>query len=309
MSSYAESEASTISEIDFESTIIDEIDFSWIPENPIDFNKSWNEYEIIEYTSDDVRTLPQIIVTFLSGKQLIIVNFQNKKLIKIKQFLLEWIIYYNNNEYAYDLNFIINSEYIYNTIRFSLDNINQLDCIIKKRPKHIMIPAICTSFEHIHNPIRSRNIKCMGEVCKCGANGLLVPINDSKIRQLYEIIKNKDEIPDEIYDIPVECRDYYNDGDWMEFIDRTKSHLLAHFQLLEHFQREIDRKYYESMYNMCDDDYFEYEQYNSYLDHGLDEQHQNIENYSLHDHLRLDEEQQNIEYYSLYDFSRYEMRR
>lgn len=267
------------------------MDLSWIPENPIDLINSVREGEIIECTTNDVN---QITIFFPSGVKLVIVNFQNCKLIVIKQLLVDLITNHNHcdhdhdDDYDYDydldLDFIINLEHISNTIRVPLDNIKEITCIIKKISRNIMIAATCTSCNGCHNGSQSWNIECMGEICTCGDNGLLIPkYFDGK--SLYDSLKNEEPIPDESYNIPEKIKDDCTDRQWMRFIDYMKSQLILHFKSVMLWGREEEDDHIRDNNFHCDYDY--------YL--GLSD-----DNFS-----GLTEEQANHRYYSLLNFSRY----
>ena len=247
-------------------------------------------YELVKYTSDNVNELNQIIIYFMSGQHLRIVNYGNIKLIAIKKLLLKWIRYYDykddsdHNEYKYDIDFIINTECISNTIRISLDNINEITCIIKKRRKDIMISAICTSWQHFNHLGQSWNIICMGEKCSCHSNGLLIPKN-CDLSILYKIIKDGGDIPDEIYDIP--DAQELTDIEWMKIIDKMKFIISKHFDCAKIWgrQEEEDHQDKNGEWN---------QEFRNYTDYDYD---------SDSNYHGLTDEQSYHRFYSLLDFS------
>ena len=220
----------------------EDLEFSTDHDHSYAENDREKKYELVKCTSDKVKELKQIIIYFMSGEQIKIVNYGNYKLIVIKKLLLKWIRYYDykgdddhKDEYNYDIDFIINTELISNTIRISLDNIKEITCIIKKRRKNIMISAICTSWQHLNNWSQSWNIICMGENCTCGSNGLLIPRN-CDMSFLYKTIEDGGDIPDEIYDFQPENQ--FTDTEWMKYVDKMKFIISTHFECAKIWGRQ-----------------------------------------------------------------------
>ena len=247
-------------------------------------------YELVTCTSDNAKELSQIIIYFMSGEQFKIVNYGNYKLIVIKKLLLKWIRYYDykgdddhKDEYNYDIDFIINEECISNSIRISLDNINEITCIIKKRRKNIMISAICTSWQHFGNLGQTWNIICMGGKCSCRSKGLLIP-KDCDLSDLYKSIENGGDIPDEIYDS--KCNGF-TDIEYMNFINKMKFIISTHFECAKLWDRQKEEDHKEKN---GDWDY----EFRSDIDYDSDA-----------DYLGLTDEQSYHRFYSLLDFSRY----
>jgi hypothetical protein len=204
--------------IDIESNSIDiesnRIDLSWIPENPefkIDFIKSVEQEEIIEYIQDpnDVPTkLNEVTIQFISGKKMVLVLDQTCKLFSVKKWLNSYVVYYN--DYYYTIDFVINSICVKNTIGMTLENISEITCIIRDRYVDIIIPAVCTNADHHHHHDNQYSIDCMGGLCDQNC-GLLIP----KGLNVYHLPEN----------IPVEYADIYTDLEWVNFKEIVNSEL------------------------------------------------------------------------------------
>ena len=216
------------------------IDLSWIPENPefkIDFIKSVEQEEIIEYIpdpNDSLSKLNEITIQFISGNKMVLVLDQTCKLFLVKKWLNSYVVYYN--DYYYTIDFVINSNCVKNTIGMTLENISEITCIIRDRSVDIKIPAVCTNADHHHHD-NQYLIDCMGGLCDQNC-GLLIP----KGLNVYHLPEN----------IPVEYVDSYTDLEWVNFKEIVNSELDNYDK---YSRQKINRKFYGDLCNCykCDE--------------------------------------------------------